>query len=162
MRLVPILLIHILTFPNQPKEDHKIEYYVIPRINLNDARLTTAFDDYLNTYKEDLVEYGVLVLKKDAANKCYYLTHRMFKEEIEDAPPTFFYLQNGRVVLVYTGFEDELRIGKESFQKLYKAASKFFANPMSLNYDTDIWKITLEKGEMNYAKTLVDRIPLDY
>lgn len=134
--------------------------YIIPRIESKNEALLKSLDNYLREYEEDLDKIGVLVLKYDPLNRCYYLTHRMYKDEIAKWLPSYYTIYHERIVVIYTGFESELNFQDESSNELFKISETFFVDPSALNYHADIWKITIENNK--YRKEKVDTIPLDY
>ena len=136
------------------------EFYRVPQISLTNKFLLESLDDYLREYSDDLDQMGVIVLTYDPQNKCYYLTHKMFRTEVEKWLPSFYTIYNKRIVLVYTGFESELNFDALSGKELLKNAEEFFEDPRAMLYHADIWKITFESDR--YKKEQVDRIPLDY
>jgi hypothetical protein len=134
--------------------------YRVHKIALKSKPLIELIKDYCHEYKDDIDQFGVIALKYDPTNKCYYLTHRMYKKEVEEWLPSFYSILNDRVILIYTGFESELNIQKENNIELLKTAEKFLLDPRTLIYHASIWKLTINGDK--YNKEDVERIPLDY
>jgi hypothetical protein len=134
--------------------------FIIQKINLKNQSLLKAIDDYLTEYKDDLEPGGVLVVKIDPAKKYYYITRKMFADEITEWLPSFYSIYKKRVILIYTGFESNIFFEKESSIELFKAANKYFVDPHGFLYEGIVWRITIDND--SYIKEEVNGIPLDY
>lgn len=135
--------------------------YVIPEVVLKEPVLQEAVRKYLEEYRDDLLTIGAIVLKKNPVDSCYYVSYTVYQGAVEEWPPSFYSLIEGKLVLLYSGFESDLKFGRNSCKMLFKIAGKRLArDPLSITYDPVIWKITVKNT--TYVKHEVDRIPLPY
>ena len=133
--------------------------FEISQIEIKYPALDKAIRDYI--VDADLVDFGVVLLKYDPTNGVYYISYEMYKNFVKLYPPSFFAIVDRKVVLIYTGFENQIKYDDRSFGKLFKVAAKVLVvPPMEVTYNAPVWRVLVINGY--YTKENLDSIPLGY
>ncbi len=152
-RIVLFLLIFLTTSQHVCGQDFEIQ-----KVELRHVGLTKAVVDYHKAQSDviDNVKGIVIVRYVKAEPEKFFLAFKVYKHEVLRDPPSFYAILDGRLVLFYTGLEQQIVFTDKSFRKLFKAA-KGRLTERHVVYDPTVWEVIVNSE--HYVFKTVSLLP---
>jgi hypothetical protein len=132
--------------------------HTIPKVTIKDRGLLLAIDEYHHTFAREMNEGKAVMIVRyiRTGDEKYFLAYKVYRDEVQRDPPSFYSVVNGKVVLLYTGLERNMQFSDPSFKMLFKDLKDFLTETEIL-YNPVIWEVVSKPD--GFEKKVVSALP---
>jgi len=135
---------------------HQDDGFVISKVELKSKKVLDYVRQYWREFENELDVNGVTVLKHNytMGGADFFISHILYKETVEENPPSGYFILDGKYVLFYSGVENKIKISVESIKILLDLVNNEMLQhnddesnnglmTIPMNYDPPVMKISM-------------------